>query len=346
MNSSNKKICRVVIDAMGGDVVPGNPVLGAIEARRENKDLEIILVGDEKQIREICEKENYKITPEEIVNTTQIIGMSDSPAASLKSKPDSSIVRGVNLVKEKKADAFISAGNTGAVMAASTLIIGRIKGIGRPTIGTPLPNEKGGSTFVFDAGASVDCKPNHLLEFALLSTIFLKEIHGINNPTVGLLSVGEEEEKGNELTHAAFKLLKEAPINFVGNVEGRDILKGKTDIVICDGFIGNVILKFAESFLGLLKSKLVAYADKSLVNKLKILAAKGTVKSALTGMDYEEFGGVPLLGINGISIIGHGSSSPKAIKNMILRALEMHQSDLILKFEEKLHDYKHSETKL
>jgi len=340
MGTGTEKICRVAIDAMGGDVAPENPVLGAIAALKENKNIKIILVGDETKIREICVRENFDTSSIEIVHTDQIIDMSDSPTASLKSKPNSSIVIGARLVKDKKADAFISAGNTGAMMAASTLIIGRIKGIGRPTIGTPLPNERGGFTFVFDAGASVDCKPMHLLEYSLLSTIFLKEIYGIKNPSVGLLSVGEEEEKGNELTHSTFKLLKDAPVNFIGNVEGRDILKGKSDIVVCDGFVGNIILKFAESMLGLLRYKFKAYAKQGFIKSLKILFAKGTVKSALTGLDYQEYGGVPLLGINGISIIGHGSSTPKAMKNMILRADEMHQSDLISKFEEKLDEYK------
>lgn len=343
MGSENEKICTVAVDAMGGDFAPESPVSGAIEAQKTNKNIKIILVGDEPKIREICKKENYDISQFEVVHADQVIEMSDSPTASLKSKPNSSIVVGAKLVKDGKAEAFISAGNTGAMMAASTLLIGRIKGIGRPTIGTPLPNEKGGSTFVFDAGASVDCKPVHLLEYALLSTIFLKELYGIENPSVGLLSVGEEEEKGNELTHATHQLLKNAPINFIGNVEGRDILKGKSDIVVCDGFVGNIILKFAESMLGLLKYKFKAYAKRGFYSTLRVLMAKGTLKSALTGLDYQEYGGVPLLGINGISIIGHGSSTPKAIKNMILRANEMHQSDLILKFEEKLHEYKQIE---
>ena len=221
-------------------------------------------------------------------------------------------------------------------MAASTLIIGRIPGVSRPTIGASFPSEKGKYCIVFDAGASVDSKPQHLFEQAVLGSIFSKEIYGVENPTVGLLSVGEEESKGNELTFAAYKLLKDSKLNFFGHVEGRDILKGTVDIVLCDGFVGNVILKFGESVLTFLRARIRQYADKGLMNKLKALVVKTVLKASLSDMDYQTHGGVPLLGINGISIIGHGSSSPLAIKNMILRAKEMHDKNLLQKFEEAI----------
>jgi glycerol-3-phosphate acyltransferase PlsX len=225
------------------------------------------------------------------------------------------------------------------MMAASTLLIGRIKGVGRPTIGASFPTEKGKFCIVFDAGASVDSKPQHLFEYAILGSIFSKEIYGIENPSVGLLNVGEEESKGNELTFATYKMLQSTNLNFHGNVEGRDILKGTVDVVLCDGFVGNIVLKFGESVLTFLKSRIKGYAQKGLINKIKALVVKSVLKATLSDMDYQTHGGVPLLGVNGISIIGHGSSSPLAIKNMILRAKEMHDKNLIQKFEDAIKSY-------
>ncbi|MBU1098889.1 MAG: phosphate acyltransferase PlsX [Bacteroidetes bacterium] len=324
---------------MGGDYAPQNIVLGAIDALKSDPNFELILVGKTDAIEEILKKEGFKSDRLEIIDAQEVIDMSDNPTSALKTKKNSSIVIGANLVKDKKAHAFVSAGNTGAMMAASTLLIGRIKGVARPTIGANIPNQKGRSTTLFDVGASIDSKPIHLLEQAILGSIYVEELQGIKNPTVGILSIGEEESKGNDLTFAATKLLREANINFIGNVEGRDILKGTSDIVVTDGFIGNIILKFAESIIGLLKYKLKMYAKKNLWNALRVLFAKGSLKGALQDMDYQSHGGVPLLGINGISIIGHGSSSPLAIKNMILRAKEMYDKNLIQKFEEALKNH-------
>lgn len=326
---------------MGGDYAPANAVLGAVEAADENPGIDLYLVGKEEAILQVLNENNISFAKEKIINAVEVIDMHDSPTAALKAKPNSSIVIGAKLVKDKKADAFVSAGNTGAMMAASTLLIGRLKGCSRPTIGATFPTPDS-FCHVYDVGASVDCKPSHLFEYALMGELFVKEIYGIAKPTVGLLSVGEEESKGNELTLATHKLLKESKLNFVGNVEGRDILNGKTDIVICDGFVGNIILKFAESFMGVLKGTLKNYAEKGIMNKLKALVTKITLKAALTKFDYQTYGGVPLLGVNGISIIGHGSSSALAIKNMVLRAKEMHDKNLIQKFEESLKAYAES----
>lgn len=324
---------------MGGDFAPANAVLGAVEAANDNPDIELYLVGKEDAILQVLNEKNISFDKDQIINADEVIDMHDSPTAALKTKPNSSIVIGAKLVKEKKADAFVSAGNTGAMMAASTLLIGRLKGCSRPTIGATFPTAKDNFCLVYDVGASVDCKPNHLFEYAVMGEIFFKEIFGVSKPTVGLLSVGEEETKGNDLTFATHKLLKASKLNFVGNVEGRDILNGKTDIVICDGFVGNIILKFAESFMGVLKGTLKSYAAKGIMNKLKALVTKITLKESLVKFDYQTYGGVPLLGVNGISIIGHGSSSALAIKNMVLRAKEMHDKNLIQKFEESLKAY-------
>jgi len=334
-NQSNIK-CRIAVDAMGGDYAPLNVLLGALQAQSESSDFELILVGNKEKILEVARQHNVNFDENLIHHAPDVIGMDEVPVVAIKSKPDSSIVIGAKLVKEKKADAFVSAGNTGAMMAVSTLIMGRIKGVSRPTIGATFPTEKDKYCIVFDAGSSVDSKPQHLYEYAVLGSIFAKEIYGIENPSVGILSVGEEESKGNELVFSTYKLLKESNLNFYGNVEGRDILKGTVDIVVCDGFIGNIILKFGESVLSLLKTKIKKYAKGGIINKLKALIVKNVLKVALKDMDYQTYGGVPLLGVNGISIIGHGSSSPLAIKNMILRAKEMYEKKLIQKFEEAL----------
>lgn len=335
----NNLKCTIAVDAMGGDFAPVNEVLGSVQALKENPGIKILLVGKKDIILKAIDETGVDFNPENIVNADQVIEMSDGPTVSLKSKPDSSLAVGVRLVKEKRANAFVSAGNTGAVLAAATFILGRIKGVSRPTIGATIPTNSGGICYVYDAGASVDSKPMHLLEYAALGTIYSREINGIEKPKVGLLSVGEEKSKGNELTFSAYKLLEKTDLNFVGNVEGRDILKGTVEIVVCDGFVGNIILKFAESVTGFLKAKLKAYAAQGLINKLKILAVKGTLKNVLKDLDYQSYGGVPLLGVNGICIIGHGSSTPLAIKNMIVRAKEMNDKNLIQKFEEILTTY-------
>ncbi len=336
MSSMDNLKCIVAVDAMGGDFAPRNTVLGAVDAAGTSEDLEVLLVGNRDAILNELEKNNLKFDTEKIVHASEVIDMNDSPTSSLKSKPDSSIVIGAKLVREKKAHAFVSAGNTGAMMAASTLLTGRIKGVSRPTIGASFPTESGGICNVYDVGSSVDSKPSHLFEYAVMGSIFVGEMQGIENPTVGLMSVGEEEEKGNEVSKAASILLKESKLNFVGNVEGRDILGGKVDIVICDGFVGNIILKMGESVLTFLKGRMKRYAAGGFMNKIKAFISKGTLKGALAGMDYQDHGGVPLLGINGISIIGHGSSSPLAIKNMVLRAKEMHDKNLVRKIEDSL----------
>ena len=332
--SPNETKCRIIIDAMGGDYIPQNPLLGAVDALKENPSLDIYLIGDEKKIAAVQKEKNLEFDLSRIIHTSEVIDMHDSPTNAIKKKKDSSIVKGATLVREKKADAFVSAGNTGAMMAASTLIMGRIKGFGRPTIGAQFPTNNNKVCTVYDVGASVDSKPMHLLEYAIMGTIYAQEMDGIKNPTVGLLSVGEEETKGNSVTFEAHEMLKQSKINFIGNVEGRDILAGKTDIVVCDGFVGNIMLKFGESFISFMKGRIKNYATNGFTNKIKALITKGVLKDSLSDMDYQSHGGVPLLGVNGISIIGHGSSSPLAIKNMILKANEMFEKKLLTKLEE------------
>ncbi len=337
-SESNKIKCRIIVDAMGGDFAPRNAVVGAIQAFNENKNIELFLVGKEEEIKKVLASENLSFDQKNIINTDEAIGMEETPTTAIKSKPNSSIVVGCNWVRDKKADAFVSAGNTGAMMAASTLIIGRIEGVGRPTIGSFIPNEAGIST-LFDVGASVDSKAKHLLEYAIMGSIFVEEIYGIQNPKVGLLSVGEEKSKGNEVSVSAYELLKKTKLNFIGNVEGRDVLKGTAHVVVCDGFVGNILLKFGEGLVSYLRFKLRQYADLGFINKLKVGLVRGVLRQVLKDFDYQEYGGVPLLGVNGISIIGHGSSTPKAIKNMVLRANEMYEKNLVEKISNSIKKY-------
>lgn len=336
MNNSER--CKIIVDAMGGDYAPQNAVVGSIEASIENPGFDLFLVGKEKEILRVIADKNLNFDNSRIINAVEVIEMGDTPTEAIKKKPNSSIVVGARYVKEKKAHAFVSAGNTGAMMAASTLIMGRIPNVGRPTIGAEIPNIHG-TCFLFDVGAGKDAKPNHLFEYAVMGTIYARDLGGVANPKVGLLSMGEEDSKGNEVTTAAFKMLKESKLNFVGNVEGRDILTGKVDVVVCDGFIGNILLKFGESVPKLLKHLLKKTAQENFIDKIKIGLFKGTLKKALKDLDYQEHGGVPLLGVNGISIIGHGSSTPKAIKNMVFRAYDMYKKNLNQKIEESLKEY-------
>lgn len=337
-SKTNKLKCRIVVDAMGGDYAPQNAVVGAIDAYNEKQDFELIFVGKKDLIIDVVRSNNLSFDEKNIFHTDEVIEMGDSPTSALKSKPNSSIVKGSQLVRDGKADAFVSAGNTGAMMSASTLIMGRIPGVGRPTIGAEFPSVFG-TCYVYDVGAGKDAKPSHLFEYAVMGTIYAKEMGNVANPSIGILSMGEEESKGNEISNAAFKLLKESNLNFIGNVEGRDILTKNVDVVVCDGFVGNILLKFGESVPKLLKHLLKETADQNIIDKIKIGLIKNTLKKALKDLDYQEHGGVPLLGVNGISIIGHGSSTPKAIKNMVLKARELYHKQLVLKIGNSIKQY-------
>lgn len=339
MVGEQKTKCIIAVDAMGGDFAPRNEILGAIEAYQESGDFELLLVGRKEAIIDEINSNKLEFDEKFIVHADEVIDMHDHPTETMKSKPNSSMAVGTKLVKSGKAHAFVSTGNTGAMVVNSIFGMGRIKGVSRPTLTAPLPNDKGEFTFVADVGAFVDSKPKHLFEFAVLSKIMIENIYGINNPRIGILNVGEEESKGYRLTSDASKLLAESKLNFIGNVEGNDIFKGTADLVVCDGFIGNIILKFAESIIPFLKSSFKNYADLGLSNKLRIGMVRGPLKEALKNANPDNLGGLPLLGVDGISIIGHGSSSPLAIKNMVLRAKEMYDKDIVNKIRGTLADY-------
>ncbi|MBI5021608.1 MAG: phosphate acyltransferase PlsX [Ignavibacteriales bacterium] len=308
---------------MGGDFAPRNVLLGAVEAlEMASNRFEVTLVGPEEKLRDELKQISTGQARFTFAEATQVIDMHDAATAGVKQKRDSSISIGMTLHKDGKVDAFVSAGHSGAVMSTATLILGRIEGISRPTIGTFFPTVKG-VCLLLDAGANVDCKPHHLYEFALMGSIYTKEMFGIEKPKIALLNIGEEETKGNEAVKEANKLLKQSQLNFIGNVEGRDILSGEADVIVCDGFVGNVILKFGESIPTFFKHQIKKVIQENILFKLSGLVLRSTLRKAFKSMDYEEFGGVPVLGVNGVTIIGHGKSTPKAIRNMIFRAEEI-----------------------
>jgi glycerol-3-phosphate acyltransferase PlsX len=323
---------------MGGDFAPLNEIEGAIQAHNnypKDVNIEILLVGKKDVIESHLTKLGNPEFSFSIVHADEVVTMKDDPTAALKNKKNSSLYIGVELIKQGKADAFVSAGNTGAVLSTSTILLGRIQGVSRPTIGSYFPGINK-SVLVLDVGANVECKPRFLYDFAVMGSIYIEKILGIPNPKIGLLSIGEEDSKGNELVLQAHKLLKDSNLNFVGNIEGRDVLTGDCDVVICDGFTGNIVLKFAESVFTLMKSKFKNFADKSLKNKLMMGMFMPVLKNVFADLDYQNYGGVPLLGTNGIIIIGHGKSSPLAIRNMILKAVEQIEKEVNKEIEKAL----------
>lgn len=307
---------RIALDAMGGDRAPRVIVEGAIQALKEYKDLEIILVGDEKRVKKELSKYRTKGLSLSIIHASQVVEMDELPTTALRQKKDSSIMVSARLMKGRKAQAIVSAGNTGAAMVATKVVLGTLEGIERPTIATLMPHVYGVSILT-DVGANVDCKPQHLLQFAIMGNTYAKEILGIEKPRVGLLSVGKEKLKGNELTRATYELLEKTSLNFVGNVEGRDIFKGSVDVIVCDGFIGNVVLKTAESLAETIQGMLKREIKKNLLRKLGALLSMGAYRALKKRIDYSEYGGAPLLGIDGVCIITHGGAPALAIRNAL-----------------------------
>ncbi|HEY6011383.1 MAG TPA: phosphate acyltransferase PlsX [Nitrospirota bacterium] len=318
---------KIAVDAMGGDNAPRAIVAGAVQAAKEF-GVGIILVGIEQSIRAELRKHPLAGTlPLEIRNATEVVDMLDSPSTVFRRKKDSSIRVANELVKNGEAVAVISAGHTGAAMATSLFVLGKLEGVERPAIAQPMPTSTG-TCIVLDVGANVDCKPNHLLQFAIMGEVYAKYLLKNPNPRVGLLSIGEEETKGNELTKEAFKLLTETSLNFIGNVEGRDVMSGKADVIVCDGFIGNVVLKTAESVAEAVGRMIRENIGNSLARKLGYLLMRPVFNALKRRVDYAEYGGAPLIGIDGISIISHGRSSDRAIKNAIRVAAELAKSEI------------------
>jgi len=319
---------RIALDAMGGDRGPAVNIEGAVAAARE-LGLTILLVGNEEDLGRSLRRHSTNGLGITICHAPETVGMDESPSAALRKKKHSSIRVGLELVKKGEADAFISAGNTGAVMATAMITLGSLPGVERPAIALIVPTLRGQS-ILLDAGANADCKPRHLLQFAIMGDVYARQVMGKKSPTVGLLSIGEEESKGNELTREAFKELEEErSLNFTGNVEGREVFSGAADVIVCDGFTGNIALKISESaaefFTVLLKEEL----EKGLVGKLGALLTRGAFRRFKKRVDYTEYGGAPLLGVGGICIISHGRSTAKAIKNAIRVAAECVENGVI-----------------
>jgi glycerol-3-phosphate acyltransferase PlsX len=314
---------RIAIDAMGGDDAPDSIVEGAVQAARRLGH-EIHLVGDPHVIEGQIARLGARGLPLHIERSEGVVAMHDSPAQSCRQKPHSSIMTSARLVALGQADAMVSAGNSGATMMAALWHLRRLPGVLRPAITTLMPTSKG-FCVITDAGANVDCKAKHLLQFAIMGSQFVKYVFGKAHPRVGLLSIGEEPSKGNELTFAATQLCRTFVPNFIGNVEGRDIPKGLADVVVCDGFVGNVVLKFAEGMAESLVALIKEHVRADPISRLGGLFLRGTLKGVHKRMDYAEYGGAPLLGVNGVCIICHGKSNPKAIFNAIRMAAEFAQ---------------------
>ncbi|MDP4125679.1 MAG: phosphate acyltransferase PlsX [Bacillota bacterium] len=317
---------RIAVDAMGGDYAPEEIIKGALIAAEKDPDVQLILVGQKERISPFLTSD--KPNNISLYEATEVIAMDEHPANAVRKKKDSSIVVATRLVKLGEADAVVSAGSTGAQMAAALLGLGRIKGIERPAIATVLPTPEGGK-LILDVGANMDATPEQLCQYAQMGSIYAEKILRIPNPRVGLLNVGSEEGKGNDLTQKTYPLLKGAPLNFIGNIEGRDVPFGRADVVVCEGFVGNVFLKTAEGLAGVLFRQIKEKITANTFRKLGALIVKPGLKEIAQMMDYAEYGGAPLLGVNGISIICHGSSNSRAIFNAVRVARECVEIQLI-----------------
>ena len=322
----------IAIDAMGGDHAPANPVAGAIMAAREF-GTRMLLVGREEEIVAELGKHRVSGLSIEVANATEVVGMGESPITAFRRKKDSSIRVAATSVRDGRAQAVVSGGNTGAVMATVKVICGVLEGVERPALCAVVPNLKGPSVWL-DVGANIDCRPIHLVQFAVMGHLYSREVLGIASPRVGLMSVGEEDSKGTGETREAFRILKEAPLNFIGNVEGRDIFNGEADVIVCDGFIGNVSLKAVESAAEAIYHFMKEEIGKSAMARLGYLLARPALRSFRKKVDYAEYGGVPLLGIRAPSIICHGGSSPRAIKNAVRVAIDF----VVNRVNDRIHD--------
>lgn len=308
---------RIIIDAMGGDNAPGQVIIGA-KLAAEELGQKITVIGSEDAINQVIEQNNIDKDLFEIVNASEVITNNEEPATAVRRKKDSSVCVGLNLVKDDLDSVFISAGSTGALLAGSLLYPGRIKGIKRPAIAVLLPNVTGGMTMLLDAGANADCKAEYLEQFAIMGSVYMKKMYSIDAPKVGLLNIGTEDKKGNMLMQETFGLLKNADINFIGNIEGRDVFKGNCDVIVADGFSGNLILKSVEGTAEVLFSGIKEVMYKSFATKLAGAVIKKPLKQFAKRYDYTAYGGSPLLGINANVIKAHGSSNAEAFKNAII----------------------------
>ncbi|MEE1305955.1 MAG: phosphate acyltransferase PlsX [Agathobacter sp.] len=329
-------ITKVVLDAMGGDNAPEAPVQGAVDAVNARDDIKVYLVGQEDVVKEELSKYTYPEDHIEVIHASEVIEMAEPPVEAIRKKKQSSIVVGMNMVKQREADAFISAGSSGAVLVGGQVLVGRIKGVQRPPLAPLIPTEKGVSLLI-DCGANVDARAEHLVQFAKMGSIYMENVVGVKNPRVAIVNIGAEEEKGNALVKETIPLLKECTdINFVGSIEAREIPRGQADVIVCEAFVGNVILKLYEG----LSSTLIGVIKKGLMSTLKskigAALALPALKNTLKAFDATEYGGAPLLGLNGLVVKTHGSSKAKEITNSILQCVSFKEQDINGKIKEKI----------
>lgn len=328
------EITKVALDAMGGDNAPVEIVKGAIDAIHKRKDIKVFLVGQEELIQKELEQYTYEKDQIEVVNATEVIETAEPPVMAIRRKKDSSIVVAMNMVKKGEADAFVSAGNSGAVLVGGQLLVGRIKGIERPPLAPLIPTAKGVSLLI-DCGANVDARSSHLVQFAKLGSIYMEHVMGVSNPKVAIVNIGAEEEKGNALVKETFPLLKECEdINFVGSIEARDIPHGNADVIVCEAFVGNVILKLYEGVGAVLIHKVKQGMMTTLRSKIGALLVKPALKETLKSFDASEHGGAPLLGLNGLVVKTHGSSKAKEVSNSIIQCVTFKEQKINDKIRE------------
>ncbi len=327
---------NVAVDAMGGDNAPAEIVKGAIDAVNESSHVKVFLAGREESINRELSKYTYNREQVEIVNASEVIETAEPPVMAIRKKKDSSIVRALNLVKEGVCDAFVSAGSTGATLVGGQVIVGRIKGVERPPLAPLIPTEKGCALLV-DCGANVDARPSHLVQFAQMGSIYMESVMGVKNPKVGIVNIGAEEEKGNALVKETFPLLKDChDIHFIGSVEARDIPAGAADVIVCEAFVGNVILKMYEGVGASLIKKVKEGMMTSLRSKIGALLVKPALKNTLKDFDLEQYGGAPMLGLKGLVVKTHGSSKSVEIKNSILQCITFTEQKINQKIKQKI----------
>jgi len=326
----------IALDAMGSDRAPKPEIEGALQAARQY-GVQVILVGPEDVLRAEVERHPYSTgLPVEIVHASEVIGMEEKAVQAVRTKRDSSMRVGLRLVREGRAAAFISAGNTGAAMATAKMVLGALPGVDRPALAAVFPTVLGTASILLDVGANVDTKPHNLVQFAVMGEIYFRTMFGTKRPKVGLLSIGEEETKGNELTREALQILKQLPLNFVGNVEGRDLYNGQVDVIVADGFVGNVALKISEGVANLVRHTLKETLKATITRQVGYLISRSAFADFKKRLDHTEYGGAPLLGLKGVCFITHGSSNANAIKNAIRVAAEFSGRHINEKIEKDL----------
>ena len=330
------EMVNVAVDAMGGDNAPAEVIKGAIEAVNEDKRIKVFLVGLEDVISQELQKYSYDPAQVEVVHASEIIETAEPPVMAIRTKKDSSLVKCMRMVKEGACDGMVTAGSTGATLVGGQLLVGKIKGVERAPLAPLIPTEKGVSLLI-DCGANVDARSSHLLQFAKMGSVYMEHVMGVKNPTVGIVNIGAEEEKGNALVKETFPLLKNCPeINFVGSVEARDIPSGAVDVVVCEAFVGNVILKMYEGVAGSLVNIIKKGLMSTFTSKIGALLVKPTLKSTLKGLSTENYGGAPLLGLTGLVVKTHGSSKAIEIKNSILQCITFKEQKISEKIREKI----------